>query len=51
MRKTGEGYRIIGDLINTNRIMKKTFWSGDYSGLTEAKIQLIINTIKRHAGI
>ena len=35
MRKTGEGYRIVGELANTDRIMNDTFWVGVYPGMTD----------------
>jgi CDP-6-deoxy-D-xylo-4-hexulose-3-dehydrase len=43
MRKTGKGYRVSGDLINTDRIMKDTFWTGLYPGMTEEMIQFVIS--------
>lgn len=33
MRASGKGYRVIGSLENTNRIMKDTFWVGVYPGI------------------
>ena len=38
MRASGEGYRIVGALTQTDRIMNDTFWLGVYPGLTDAKI-------------
>ena len=35
MRATGEGYRIVGELTNTDRIMNDTFWVGVYPGMTD----------------
>lgn len=35
MRKSGEGYRIIGSLTNTDRIMRDSFWVGIYPGMTD----------------
>ena len=38
MRKSGEGYRVVGELKNTDRIMKDTFWIGVYPGMTDEMI-------------
>ncbi len=46
MRKAGEGYRIVGELTNTDRIMNDTFWVGVYPGMTEEKIDYMAKTIK-----
>ena len=45
MRKSGEGYRVVGDLKNTDRIMRDTFWIGTYPGMTEAKIDYMVKVI------
>ena len=34
MRKSGAGYRTVGDLQVTDRIMRDTFWIGVYPGMT-----------------
>ena len=34
MRKSGEGYRQVGDLKNTDFVMTNTFWIGVYPGMT-----------------
>ena len=39
MRKTGEGYRVVGNLENTDRIMRDTFWVGVYPGMTDEMIE------------
>lgn len=46
MREAGEGYRIAGELTNTNRIMEDTFWVGVYPGMTDAMIDHMAKTIK-----
>lgn len=45
MRASGEGYRVVGDLANTDRIMRDTFWLGVYPGLTEENIDRIIAVV------
>ncbi len=46
MRKSGEGYRVVGTLENTDRIMHDTFWVGVYPGLTEGMIEFMVGKIK-----
>ena len=46
MRKTGEGYRVVGDLSNTDRIMNDTFWIGIYPGMTAEKIDYMAEKIR-----
>lgn len=46
MRKNGYGYRIVGDLKNTDIIMNDTFWVGVYPGMTEEMIEYMIKTIR-----
>lgn len=46
MRKTGEGYRIVGELKNTDRIMNETFWVGVYPGMTDEMIDYMAQVIK-----
>ncbi len=45
-RKTGKGYRVIGDLAVTDRIMMDTFWLGVYPGMTDEKIDYMAKVIK-----
>lgn len=47
MRKTGEGYRIIGNLENTDRIMENSFWVGVYPGMTTAMLDYMADNIIR----
>ncbi len=46
MRKSGEGYRVVGSLENTDRIMNDTFWVGVYPGMTDEKLDYMIKVIK-----
>lgn len=45
MRKSGEGYRMVGDLVNTDRIMNNTFWVGVYPGMTDEMIDYMVKII------
>lgn len=46
MRETGEGYRVVGSLENTDRIMNDTFWIGVYPGMTDEKLDYMIKVLK-----
>lgn len=46
MRKRGEGYRIVGELNNTDRIMRDSFWVGVYPGMTNGMTAFIAERIK-----
>lgn len=45
MRASGEGYRVVGSLDNTDRIMRDTFWIGVYPGMTDAMIDYMADCI------
>lgn len=45
MRETGEGYRVVGSLDNTDRIMRDTFWVGVYPGMTDEMIDYMAKVI------
>ncbi len=45
MRKTGEGFRVVGELVNTDIIMNRTFWVGVYPGMTEEMLAYLVDTI------
>ena len=47
MRTLGTGYRIIGDLSNTDRVMKDTFWVGVYPGMTDKMIDYMAKIINK----
>ena len=46
MRVTGKGFRVVGSLSNTDRIMKDTFWVGVYPGMTDEMIDYMAKTIR-----
>ena len=50
MRRTGEGFRVIGELTNTDTIMNNTFWIGVYPGMTQAMLDMMVKTIKEFCG-
>lgn len=45
MRASGEGYRIVGELKNTDRIMADTFWIGVYPGMTDEMIDYMVRML------
>ncbi len=45
MRKSGTGYRVVGDLKVTDTIMNNTFWVGVYPGMTDEMIDYMARTI------
>lgn len=46
MRKNGVGYRVVGDLKVTDRVMQDSFWIGVYPGMTEEMIGYMVQVIK-----
>ncbi len=46
MRKSGTGYRIIGELRNTDAITNQTFWVGVYPGMTPDMVGFMVKTIR-----
>ena len=45
MRRSGEGFKVVGNLDNTDRIMNNSFWVGVYPGMTDEKIAYIAKII------
>ena len=45
MRQSGKGYRVVGTLENTDRIMRDTFWVGVYPGMTDEMIDYMAQTM------
>ena len=46
MRSSGTGYRILGELKNTDRIMRDSFWIGVYPGMTKEMLDYMVQTLK-----
>ncbi len=49
MRAAGTGYRAVGELPNTDRIMRDSFWVGVYPGMTDEMIDYMAETIREAA--
>ena len=47
IRESGEGYRIVGELNNTDKVMNDSFWIGVYPGLTIEMLDYIIAQISK----
>lgn len=45
LRAAGEGYRVVGQLTQTDRIMNDTFWVGVYPGMMDAMVDYMAETI------
>lgn len=46
MRHSGQGFRVVGDLDNTNRILNDTFWIGVYPGMTIEQLDYMAKIVK-----
>jgi len=44
-RATGEGYRVVGELINTDLVMNRTFWIGVYPGMDKPRLDRMVEVI------
>ncbi len=47
MRRTGEGYRVVGELTNTDFIMNNTFWVGVYPNMSDAMVDYMVDVIAK----
>ena len=45
MRTQNKGYRVVGEMKNTDRIMNQTFWVGVYPGMTEKVLVYMVKEI------
>lgn len=50
MRANGRGFRVVGNLDNTDRIMNDTFWIGVYPGMTNEMIDRMCQLLKESVG-
>ena len=50
MRESGEGYRVVGELTNTDRIMNDAFWIGVYPGMTREMLEYMAQVIVGRVG-
>ena len=46
MRTSSKGYRVVDNLENTDRIMKDTFWIGVYPGMTDEKLDYMVEKVR-----
>lgn len=46
MRLSGKGFRVVGNLHNTDLVMNNTFWVGVYPGLTEEMLEYMTSAIE-----
>lgn len=46
MRRSGQGYRVVGELKNTDFIMNHTFWIGVYPGMTDEMLDYMAESIR-----
>ena len=47
LREAGEGYRVAGELRNTDAVMERAFWIGVYPGMTGEKLRYMAEEIRR----
>lgn len=46
MREEKQGYRVVGKLKNTDSVMENSFWIGVYPGMTEEKLDFMVEILK-----
>ena len=46
MRAAGTGYRVVGQLQNTDRIMMNSFWIGVYPGMNRMMLDTMVRVIR-----
>ena len=48
--REGADYRVVGELVNTEKIMERSFWIGVYPGMTAEKLDFMIDSIREFVG-
>ena len=51
LRAEGKGYRVVGDLKNTDYIMDNSFWVGVYPGMTNEMLDYMIQMIAKSVNL
>jgi len=46
LRKTGTGYRVVGELTNTDFVMEQSFWIGVYPLMEKIKMDYMVKNMK-----
>jgi CDP-6-deoxy-D-xylo-4-hexulose-3-dehydrase len=49
MRRLRKGFRTVGNLSNTDMIMRNSFWVGVYPGLSEEQLDYIVQSIRDYS--
>lgn len=47
LRAAGGGYRVVGELAETDRLMERAFWLGVYPGMTPAQLDYMAEMVDR----
>ncbi len=47
LRAAGRGYRVVGELAETDRLMERALWLGVYPGMTEQQLDYMADTLDR----
>ncbi|MCU1491883.1 MAG: DegT/DnrJ/EryC1/StrS aminotransferase, partial [Acidimicrobiaceae bacterium] len=50
LRANEEGYRVVGDLTVTDRLMERAFWIGVYPGMSPVQLEYMVDRIKAFLG-
>lgn len=45
MRSTKKGYRVVGELVNTDKVMQQSFWIGVYPGMTDEMLSYMATVV------